>query len=243
MLSGQHWRPCKRVPRPSYPDPHAGRPGARRRTWPRSAARCWRSGAWGAAGRAACSRRTGSCCSRAARWAPAPAPRRARRSRPSLRGVCGTDRAAGLLRARPRSAGGLDLVAELGLGLRVCRAPRMPDARRRSERARCAGRQYADRLPIGLERVIREVPASVVRDFYRRWYRRATLFALAPASSVPACCLLQGKQGYRAHTDAMPCAFIALPLTLRCGCKRWPSPVCEQRAAVPLQAREHGGQP
>ena len=31
--------------------------------------------------------------------------------------------------------------------------------------------QYADRLPIGLEKVIREVPADVVKAFYERWYR------------------------------------------------------------------------
>ncbi len=32
------------------------------------------------------------------------------------------------------------------------------------------GSKYASRLPIGLEKVIREVPAEVVRGFYRRWY-------------------------------------------------------------------------
>lgn len=31
--------------------------------------------------------------------------------------------------------------------------------------------QYADRLPIGLERIIKTVPASTVRAFYQRWYR------------------------------------------------------------------------
>ena len=31
--------------------------------------------------------------------------------------------------------------------------------------------QYADRLPIGLEKVIREAPADVVKAFYERWYR------------------------------------------------------------------------
>ena len=31
--------------------------------------------------------------------------------------------------------------------------------------------QYADRLPIGLESVIRNVPAATVRGFYSRWYR------------------------------------------------------------------------
>lgn len=31
--------------------------------------------------------------------------------------------------------------------------------------------QYADRLPIGLESVIRNVPAATVKSFYQRWYR------------------------------------------------------------------------
>jgi hypothetical protein len=117
-------------------------------------------------------------------------------------------------------------------GLRVCRAPRRPHARCRSEHARCAGRQYADRQPIGLESVIREVPASVVRDFYRRWYRRATLFALVTASGMPSLPSAAGQAKMWTPTDAMPCLVITLLLTLRCGCKRWPSPVCEQRAAV-----------
>ena len=38
-------------------------------------------------------------------------------------------------------------------------------------RERCVHAQYADRLPIGLERIIREVPADVVKAFYERWYR------------------------------------------------------------------------
>jgi hypothetical protein len=32
------------------------------------------------------------------------------------------------------------------------------------------GSKYASRLPIGLEKIIRNVPAEVVRGFYRRWY-------------------------------------------------------------------------
>ena len=31
--------------------------------------------------------------------------------------------------------------------------------------------QYAERLPIGKESVIRNVPAATVKAFYRRWYR------------------------------------------------------------------------
>jgi hypothetical protein len=31
--------------------------------------------------------------------------------------------------------------------------------------------QYADRLPIGLEEVIKNAPAEVVRGFYEKWYR------------------------------------------------------------------------
>jgi len=33
------------------------------------------------------------------------------------------------------------------------------------------GSKYADRMPIGLESVIRSVPASTVKGFYQRWYR------------------------------------------------------------------------
>ncbi len=38
-------------------------------------------------------------------------------------------------------------------------------------KAWCVHAQYADRLPIGLEKIIREVPADVVKAFYERWYR------------------------------------------------------------------------
>jgi predicted Zn-dependent peptidase len=31
--------------------------------------------------------------------------------------------------------------------------------------------QYAERQPIGLEKIIRTVPANRVRDFYHRWYK------------------------------------------------------------------------
>jgi zinc protease len=31
--------------------------------------------------------------------------------------------------------------------------------------------QYANRQPIGLEKVIKNVTASRVKDFYHRWYR------------------------------------------------------------------------
>lgn len=33
------------------------------------------------------------------------------------------------------------------------------------------GSRYAERLPIGLEKVIRTAPAEVVRGFYNKWYR------------------------------------------------------------------------
>ena len=39
--------------------------------------------------------------------------------------------------------------------------------------------QYADRLPIGLEKVIREVPADVVKAFYERWYRPQNMAVIA----------------------------------------------------------------
>lgn len=44
--------------------------------------------------------------------------------------------------------------------------------------------QYADRLPIGLESVIRNVPAESVKAFYDRWYRPENM-ALVCAASDP----------------------------------------------------------
>eukprot|EP00850_Spirogloea_muscicola_P005254 SM000023S07710 [mRNA] locus=s23:983129:990756:- [translate_table: standard] len=41
------------------------------------------------------------------------------------------------------------------------------------------GTRYAERQPIGLERVIRGVPASVVRAFYRKWYRPENMAVVA----------------------------------------------------------------
>lgn len=35
------------------------------------------------------------------------------------------------------------------------------------------GSKYADRMPIGLESIIRNVSASTVKDFYNRWYHPA----------------------------------------------------------------------
>lgn len=32
-------------------------------------------------------------------------------------------------------------------------------------------RRYADRLPIGLEKIIRGVSADTVKAFFQRWYR------------------------------------------------------------------------
>ena len=47
------------------------------------------------------------------------------------------------------------------------------DSRGRAQEAQwrlmLKGSQYADRLPIGLENVIRNVPASTVKAFYDRW--------------------------------------------------------------------------
>jgi len=39
--------------------------------------------------------------------------------------------------------------------------------------------QYADRRPIGEEKVIRSVSAQRVRDFYRRWYRPENMAVVA----------------------------------------------------------------
>jgi predicted Zn-dependent peptidase len=39
--------------------------------------------------------------------------------------------------------------------------------------------QYAERLTIGLEKVIQTVPAEVVRAFYERWYRPENMAVIA----------------------------------------------------------------
>lgn len=39
--------------------------------------------------------------------------------------------------------------------------------------------QYADRLPIGEEEIIRSVPGQRVRDFYRTWYRPDNMAVIA----------------------------------------------------------------
>lgn len=44
--------------------------------------------------------------------------------------------------------------------------------------------QYAERLPIGLESVIRGVPAETVKAFYDRWYRPENM-ALVRAAQNP----------------------------------------------------------
>ena len=39
--------------------------------------------------------------------------------------------------------------------------------------------QYADRLPIGLEKVIRTVPPEIVKQFYRKWYHLHNMAVIA----------------------------------------------------------------
>ncbi|RVW96330.1 Zinc protease PQQL-like [Vitis vinifera] len=41
------------------------------------------------------------------------------------------------------------------------------------------GSKYADRLPIGLEKVIRTVPSEVVKQFYRKWYHLHNMAVIA----------------------------------------------------------------
>lgn len=42
-----------------------------------------------------------------------------------------------------------------------------------------AGSLYADRLPIGLELVIRDADAATVRAFYERWYQPQHMAVIA----------------------------------------------------------------
>lgn len=39
--------------------------------------------------------------------------------------------------------------------------------------------QYAERLPIGLEKVIRSVPAATVKQFYQKWYHLCNMAVVA----------------------------------------------------------------
>lgn len=39
--------------------------------------------------------------------------------------------------------------------------------------------QYAERLPIGKEDIIQEIPASKVLAFYKRWYRPENMAVIA----------------------------------------------------------------
>lgn len=39
--------------------------------------------------------------------------------------------------------------------------------------------QYAERLPIGLEKVIRSVPAATVKKFYQKWYHLCNMAVVA----------------------------------------------------------------
>jgi hypothetical protein len=48
--------------------------------------------------------------------------------------------------------------------------------------------QYADRLPIGLESIIRNVPAETVKAFYDRWYRPENMAVVSFVASSPSTC-------------------------------------------------------
>lgn len=41
------------------------------------------------------------------------------------------------------------------------------------------GSKYAERMPIGLEKIIKGVPAETVRDFYKRWYHPKNMAVIA----------------------------------------------------------------
>lgn len=41
------------------------------------------------------------------------------------------------------------------------------------------GSKYTDRLPIGTEAIIRNVDASVIKAFYKRWYRPQNMAVVA----------------------------------------------------------------
>lgn len=48
--------------------------------------------------------------------------------------------------------------------------------------------QYADRLPIGLESIIRNVPAETVKAFYDRWYRPENMAVVTFVFHCPSIC-------------------------------------------------------
>ena len=49
--------------------------------------------------------------------------------------------------------------------------------------------QYAERLPIGTEKVIRTVSAATVKEFYKKWYhlRHMALIAVGDFPSSEVC--------------------------------------------------------
>ena len=70
----------------------------------------------------------------------------------------------------------------------------------------CCAWQYADRLPIGLESVIQNVPADVVRAFYERWYRPENMAVVAAGDfDVDAVlAMITAKLGNCYSRDASP---------------------------------------
>ena len=68
--------------------------------------------------------------------------------------------------------------------------------------------QYADRLPIGLESVIRNVSAATVRGFYDRWYRPENMAVIVAGdiqdSAAVVAQIRTAMEPCRAHTQAPP---------------------------------------
>jgi Peptidase M16 inactive domain len=87
--------------------------------------------------------------------------------------------------------------------------------------------QYAERNTIGLESIIRKVPADVVRAFYERWYHPAHMALVVVGDfddpDAVVAMLRQHMEPLRGATDVAPaiprwlqdsCAAACLPLLL-----------------------------
>ncbi|XAR67091.1 C-terminal processing peptidase [Bertholletia excelsa] len=74
-----------------------------------------------------------------------------------------------------------DLSIERGAVMEEYRASRNANGRMQDAHwvLMMEGSKYAERLPIGLEKIIRTVPANIVKQFYRKWYHLHNMAVIA----------------------------------------------------------------
>ena len=105
--------------------------------------------------------------------------------------------------------------------------------------------QYAERLPIGKESVIRNVPASTVKAFYQRWYRPEHMAVVVTGDFADAdgiVDLVKQHMGSCQAAGSSPAASIprCRPVTLQrycnhcCPALRTPALTCLFVASAPV---------